>query len=53
MIKVIYSGFLTVTEEMTSAFSIIEKHQVSEQMPSLFPELALCLNMLQKELNLH
>ena len=38
---------------MTSAFSAIEKNQSWDLMPSLVPEFALCLNMLQRELNLH
>ena len=53
MIKVIHSDFLTVAEAMTSAFSTIEKNQAWDLMPSLVPELALCLHMLQKEFNLH
>ena len=53
MIKVIHSDFLAVAEEMTSAFSSIEKNQAWHLMPSLVPELALCLHMLQRELNLH
>ncbi len=53
MTKVIHSDFLTVVEAMTSAFSVIEKNQVWDLMPSLVPELALCLHMLQRELNLH
>jgi len=53
MIKVIHSDFLTVAEAMTSAFSAIEQNQAWDLMPSLVPELALCLHMLQKEFNLH
>ena len=53
MTKVIHSDFLTVAEAMTSAFSTIEKNQAWDLMPSLVPELALCLHMLQRELNLH
>ena len=52
-VKVIHSDFLTVAEAMTSAFSTIEKNQAWDLMPSLVPELALCLHMLQRELNLH
>ena len=50
--KVIHSDFLTVAEAMTSAFSAIENNQAWDLMPSLVPELALCLHMLQRELNL-
>ena len=53
MIKVIHSDFLTVAEAMTSAFSTIENNQAWDLMPSLVPELALCLHMLQRKLNLH
>ena len=53
MTKVIHSDFLTVAEAMTSAFSTIENNQAWDLMPSLVPELALCLQMLQRELNLH
>ena len=53
MTKVIHSDFLTVAEAMTSAFLVIEKNQSWYLMPSLVSELALCLHMLQKELNLH
>ena len=53
MTKVIYSVFLAVAEAMTSAFSAIENNQAWDLMPSLVPELALCLHMLQRELNLH
>jgi len=55
MTKVIHSDFLTVAEAMTSAFSVIEKNQSWDLMlmPSLVPELALCLHMLQRELNLN
>ena len=51
--KVIHSDFLTVAEAMTSAFSAIEKNQAWDLIPSLVSELALCLHMLQRELNLH
>jgi hypothetical protein len=53
MTKVIHSDFLTVAEEMASSYSTIEKNHAWDLMPSLVPELALCLNMLQRELNLH
>ena len=53
MTKVIQSDFLTVAEAMTSAFSTIENNQAWDLMPSLVPELALSLHMLQRELNLH
>ena len=46
MTKVIHSDFLTVAEAMTSAFSVIEKNQSWDLMPSFVPELALCLYML-------
>ena len=46
MTKVIHADFLTVAEAMTSAFSVIEKNQAWDLMPSLVPELALCLQML-------
>ena len=48
--KVIHSDFLTVAEAMTSAFSSIENNQAWDLMPSLVPELALCLYMLHKEI---
>ena len=53
MTKVIHSDFLTVAEAMTSAFSVIEKNQAWDLMPSLVPELALFLYMLHRQLNLH
>ncbi len=53
MIKSAHPDFSTVAEAMTSAFSVIEKNQAWDLMPSLVPELALCLHMLQRELNLH
>ena len=53
MTKVIHSYFSTVAGAMTSAFSAIEKNHVWHIMPSLIPELAPCLHMLQRELNLH
>ena len=46
MTKVIHSDFLTVAEAMISAFSTIENNQAWDLMPSLVPELALCLHML-------
>ena len=49
----VHSDFLTVAEAMTSAFSSIENNQDWDLMPSLVPELALCLHMLQRELNLN
>ena len=53
MTKVIHSDFLTVAEAMTSVFSTIENNQAWDLMSSFVPELALCLHMLQGELNLH
>ena len=53
MIKSVHPDFSTVAEAMTSAFSKIENNQAWDLMPSLVPELALCLHMLQRELNLH
>ena len=53
MAKVIHADFSTVAEAMTFAFSAIETNQTWDLMPSLVPELALCLHMLQRELNLH
>ena len=53
MTKVIHSDFLTIAEAITSAFSTIEKNQDWNLRPSLVSELALCLYMLQMELNLH
>ena len=53
MTNVIHSDFLTVAAAMTSSFLSIEKNQSCDLMPSLVPELALCLHMLQRELNLH
>ena len=53
MTKVIHSDFLICAKAMSSAFSAIEKNQAWTLMPSLVPELALCLHMLQRELNLH
>jgi len=53
MTKVIHYDFLIVAEAMTSAFSVIEKNQSWNLMPSLVTELALCFDMLQRELNLH
>ena len=52
MTKVIHSDFSTVAEAMTSAFSAIEKNQAWHLMPSLVPEMALCLHMLHRERNL-
>ena len=51
--KVIHSDFLTVAGAMTSAFSAIEKSQAWALMPQMVAELALCLHMLERELNLH
>ena len=53
MIKSVHPDFSTVAEAMISAFSTIEKNQAWDLMPSLVPELALCLHMLHRELNLH
>ena len=53
MIKSVHPDFSTVAEAMTSAFSAIEKNQAWDLMPSLVSELALCLYMFQRELNLH
>ena len=53
MIKVIHSDFLIFAEAMTSAFLAIENNQAWDIMPSLVPELALCLHMLHRQLNLH
>ena len=53
MIKSVHPDFSTVAEALISAFSTIEKNQAWTLMPSLVPELALCLHMLQRELNLH
>ena len=53
MTKVIHFDFLTVAEAMTSAFSTVENNQAWDLMLSLVLELALCLHMLQRELNLH
>ncbi len=53
MTKVSHSDFLMVAGAMTSAFSTIEKNQAWALMSSLVPELALCVHMLQRELNLH
>ena len=53
MIKVIHSDFSADAEAMTFAFSAIENNQAWDLLPSLVPELALCLHMLQRELNLH
>ena len=53
MTKVTHYDFLADAEAMTSAFLTIEKNQAWDLMPSLVPELALCLHMLQKELNLN
>lgn len=48
MTTVIHSEFLTVAEAICAAFSAIEKNQAWHLIPSLVPELALCLHMLQK-----
>jgi len=53
MIKGVHPDFLICAKAMSSAFSAIEKNQAWTLMPSLVPELALCLHMLQRELNLH
>ena len=53
MTKVIHFDFLTVAGAMTSTFSAIEKNQAWALMPQMVAELALCLLMLQRELNLH
>ena len=53
MIKSVHPDFSTSGEAMISAFSTIEKNQAWDLMPSLVPELALCLHMLERELNLH
>ena len=53
MTQVIHSDFLTVAEAMTSAFSLIEKNQAWNLIPSLVPEFEQSFHMLQKELNLH
>ena len=53
MAKVIHSDLLTIAEAMTSAFTTIENNQAWDLMPFLVPELALCLHMLQRALNLH
>ena len=50
MIKSVHPDFSTVAEAMIYAFSTIEKNQAWDLMPSLVPELALCLHMLQREL---
>ena len=48
MIKGVHPDFLICAKAMTSAFSAIEKNQAWTLMPSLVPELALCLHMLQR-----
>ena len=53
MIKGVHPDFSICAKAMSSAFSAIEKNQAWTLMPSLVPELALCLHMLQRELNLH
>jgi len=53
MIKSVHPDFSTVAEAMIYAFSTIEKNQAWDLMPSLVLELALCLHMLQRELDLH
>ena len=53
MTKVIHSDFLTVAEAMTSAFSAIENNQAWDLMPSLVPELSLCLYMFPRDFNLN
>ena len=53
MTNIIYSDFFTVAEAMTFAFSVIEKNQAWDLMPSLVPELKLCFHMLQRKLYLH
>jgi len=53
MIKAVHPDFLICAKAMSSAFSAIEKNQAWTLMPSLVPELALCLLKLQRELNLN
>ena len=53
MIKSIHSDFLICVKAMCSVFSSIEKNKAWALMPQMVAELALCLHMLQRELNLH
>ena len=52
MIKGVHPDFLICAKAVTSSFSSIEKNQAWHLMPSLVPELALCLHMLHRELDL-
>jgi len=53
MIKGVHPDFLICAKAMSSAFSAIEKNRAWALMPQMVAELALCLHMLQRELNLH
>ena len=53
MIESVHSDFLICAKAMSSAFSAIEKNRAWALMPQMVAELALCLHMLERELNLH
>ena len=53
MIKGVHPDFLICAKAMCSVFSSIEKNKAWALMPQIVAELALCLHMLQRELNLH
>ena len=53
MIKGIHPDFLICAKSMCSVFSSTEKNNAWALMPQIVAELALCLPMLQRELNLH
>ena len=52
MIKGVHPDFLICAKAMCSVFSSIEKNQALHLMPSLVPDLELCLHMIHRELNL-
>ena len=52
MIKGVHPDFLICAKAMCSVFSSIEKNKAWALMPQMVAEIALCLHMLQKELNL-
>ena len=53
MNKVIHKDFLICADAMLGAFNLIEENTAWNLMTEFLPELAKCIMMLNRELNIH
>ncbi len=53
MNKGIHNDFLICADAMLACFNSIEENKAWDLMPEFLPELAKCIHMMNRELNIH